>query len=189
MADINFPKKNTSRPATLPHVGKRQLGITASSHANPLFLREEELRRGIELLFFAYRDFTKEPDAILEELGLGRAHHRIIYFVGRYPEMPVSDLLEILQITKQSLSRVLKHLIRENYIQQTQGQRDRRQRLLRLTDKGAKLEHRLTATQKKLIAASFRDAGAESVDGFIKVMMGMLAKTGDKARLKSPQIR
>ena len=100
--------------------------------------------------------------------------------------MPVSDLLEILQITKQSLSRVLKHLIREGYIQQVQGQQDRRQRLLTLTEKGAKLEHRLTATQKKRIAASFRDAGAEFADGFIKVMVGMIANTGDKARLKSP---
>ncbi|MGE4281384.1 MAG: MarR family winged helix-turn-helix transcriptional regulator, partial [Magnetospirillum sp.] len=78
---------------------------------NPLFLREEELRQGIELLFFAYRDFTAEPDAILAEYGYGRAHHRVIYFVGRNPGMTVSDLLTILRITKQSLSRVLGQLV------------------------------------------------------------------------------
>src|SRR3954453_15923914 len=75
--------------------------------ANPLFLREEDLRQGIELLFFAYRDFTAEADAVLAQLGFGRAHHRVIYFVGRKPGMTVSELLEILKITTQSLSRVL----------------------------------------------------------------------------------
>ena len=77
---------------------------------NPLFLREEELRQGIELLFYAYRDFTSEPDAILGKIGLGRAHHRVIYFVGRNPAITVTELLSILRITKQSLSRVLKRL-------------------------------------------------------------------------------
>lgn len=86
--------------------------------ANPLFLREEEIRQGIELLFFAYRDFTGEPDAILAKRGFGRAHHRVIYFVGRQPGMTVSELLSILRITKQSLSRVLKQLIDEGYIEQ-----------------------------------------------------------------------
>ena len=75
------------------------------SPANPLFLREEELRQGIELLFYAYRDFTAEPDEMLAHFGFGRAHHRVIYFVGRYPEMTVTQLLGILRITKQSLSR------------------------------------------------------------------------------------
>ena len=88
-------------------------GSSTQTSANPLFLRDEELRQGIEMLFFAYRDFTAEPDVILAEIGLGRAHHRVIYFVGRYPGMTVSDLLEILQITKQSLSRVLGQLVRE----------------------------------------------------------------------------
>src|SRR5512145_2590120 len=80
---------------------------------NPLFLREEELRQGLELLFFAYRDFTGEADAILGEYGFGRAHHRVIYFVGRNPGMTVSELLGILRITKQSLSRVLGQLVDE----------------------------------------------------------------------------
>ena len=101
-----------------------------------LYLRKQDLRRGIELMFFAYRDFTGEADDVLAELGLGRAHHRVIYFVGRQPNMTVSDLLTILKITKQSLSRVLSHLVAEGYIHQEQGARDKRQRLLSLTDKG-----------------------------------------------------
>ena len=95
---------------------------------NPLFLREEELRQAMELLFYAYRDFTAEPDAILGELGFGRAHHRVIYFVGRHPRITVTELLAILRITKQSLSRVLSELIRQGYIIQSPGTRDRRQR-------------------------------------------------------------
>ena len=100
------------------------------SGANPLFLRDEELRQGMELVFYAYRDFTAEPDAILAEYGFGRAHHRVIYFVGRNPGITVSDLLDILQITKQSLSRVLSQLVREEFITQRPGTHDRRQRLL-----------------------------------------------------------
>ena len=109
MADINPLNKIPARP---------QKG---------LYLRKQDLRRGIELMFFAYRDFTGEADDVLAELGLGRAHHRVIYFVGRQPNMTVSDLLTILKITKQSLSRVLSHLIAEGYIHQEKGARDKRQ--------------------------------------------------------------
>src|SRR6266576_1192371 len=103
------------------------------SLASPLFPREEELRQGIELLFFAYRDFTAEPDAILARYGFGRAHHRVVHFVGRHPKITVSELLGVLRITKQSLSRVLGQLVRQNFILQQPGSHDRRQRLLELT--------------------------------------------------------
>ena len=109
--------------------------------ANPLFLREDELRQGIELLFYAYRDFTAEADEVLLTYGFGRAHHRVIYFVGRNPGLPVSALLDILKITKQSLSRVLGQLIRQGFVQQRPGP-DRRQRLLDLTTRGAGLPGR-----------------------------------------------
>ena len=134
--------------------------------ANLLFLREEDLRQGIELLFYAYRDFTAEADAMLAQLGFGRAHHRVIYFVGRKPGMTVSELLDILKITKQSLSRVLGQLVREGYITQRPGTADRRQRLLELAPKGAELERRLTEDQRALVARAYRAAGAEAVDGF-----------------------
>jgi len=143
------------------------------TRANPLFLRQEEIRQGIELLFFAYRDFTGEPDAILAKRGFGRAHHRVIYFVGRQPGMMVGELLGILKITKQSLSRVLKQLVDEGYIEQMTGEKDRRQRLLYLTDKGKALEKELSETQRARIAKAYREAGAEAVEGFRKVLRGI----------------
>ena len=93
------------------------------SAANPPFSREDELRHGIELLYYAYRDFTAEPDAMLARYGFGRAHHRVIYFVGRYPQLTVTELLGILRITKQSLSRVLGQLVRQGFILQKPGPR------------------------------------------------------------------
>ena len=145
--------------------------------ANPLFLREDELRQGIEMLFYAYRDFTAEPDAILAKIGFGRAHHRVVHFVGRQPGMTVSELLDILRITKQSLSRVLSQLVQEGYITQRPGTRDRRQRLLELTPKGAELERPLSEGQRALVARAYRAAGAEAVDGFRKVLLGLINET------------
>ncbi|MEQ9200582.1 MAG: MarR family transcriptional regulator [Rhodospirillales bacterium] len=147
---------------------------TKPSGVNPLFLREEELRQGIELLFYAYRDFTAGPDAILAEIGLGRAHHRAIYFIGRNPDITVSELLAILRITKQSLSRVLGQLVREGYVSQRTDEVDRRKRLLCLTEQGDALERRLTADQRARMARAYREAGAEAVDGFRSVLLGMI---------------
>ena len=130
------------------------------SGPNPLFLREAELRQAIEMLFFAYRDFTSEPDQILAQYGFGRAHHRVIYFVGRHPGITVSELLAILAITKQSLSRVLGQLVGEGFIGQRPGARDRRQRLLELTDQGRALERRLTENQRSRVARACRNASA-----------------------------
>jgi DNA-binding MarR family transcriptional regulator len=149
--------------------------------ANPLFLREDELRQGIELLFYAYRDFTLEADAVLQSYGFGRAHHRVIYFVGRNPGMPVSALLDILKITKQSLSRVLGQLLRQGFIRQRPGA-DRRQRLLELTPEGAELERRLTEDQRALVARAYRAAGAEAVEGFRSVLFGMINEP-DRAKV------
>ncbi len=101
----------------------------------------------IELLFFAYRDFVSDPDEILKELGFGRAHHRVVHFVGRDPGMSVAQLLDILRITKQSLGRVLKELIDKGYVFQKEGEIDRRQRLLYLTEAGEELRQRLMAPQ------------------------------------------
>ena len=126
---------------------------------NPLFLREEDIRQGIELLYFAYRDFTAEPDAILVEFGFGRAHHRVIYFVGRNPRINVSELLAILKITKQSLSRVLSQLVREGFVVQRPGTVDRRQRLLELTPSGIELERKLSQSQRERIARAMTVTG------------------------------
>ena len=146
------------------------------SSQKALFLRKETLRRGIELLFYAYRDFTSEADSILSEIRLGRAHHRVLYFVGKYSGMTVSDLLSILRITKQSLSRVLSHLIAEGYVRQQIGDIDKRQRLLFLTSKGSALEARLTDIQCKRFANAYLQSGASDVAGFEQVLNALLDK-------------
>ena len=147
---------------------------TKSGGVNPLFLREEELRQGIELVFYAYRDFTSEADEILERYKFGRAHHRAIYFVGRNPGLTVTELLAILRISKQSLSRVLAQLVAEDLIVQEAKPPDRRKRLLTLTPKGAELERQLTQSQRERIARAYREAGAEAVQGYRKVILGMI---------------
>src|SRR6266851_3968405 len=116
---------------------------------------ESEVRQGIELLFFAYRDFTAESDAILAQYDFGRAHHRVIHFVGRHPRMTVGELLAILRITKQSLSRVLSQLVRQGFIIQRSGSQDRRQRLLDLTSKGRALERQLSEPQRVRVANAY----------------------------------
>jgi DNA-binding MarR family transcriptional regulator len=156
--------------------------VDLNSGPNPLFLRDEDLREGIELLFFAYRDFTARPDSILETYGFGRAHHRVIYFVGRNPGITVKELLAILKITKQSLARVLRQLVQKGFIEQRQGTRDRRQRLLYLTREGADLEQRLSEDQRERIARAYRLAGADAVAGYRRVMTGMVDEE-DRARL------
>jgi DNA-binding MarR family transcriptional regulator len=149
------------------------------------FADEDEVRQGIELLFFAYRDFTAEPDAILARYDFGRAHHRVIHFVGRHPQMTVGELLAILRITKQSLNRVLGQLVRQGFINQNPGPRDRRQRLLELTSKGQKLERQLSAPQRARIANAYRRAGTQAVKGFREVLLGIIADKEDRGRFAS----
>ncbi|MBO6824826.1 MAG: MarR family transcriptional regulator [Sneathiella sp.] len=146
------------------------------STINPLFLREEELRQCIELLFFAYRDFTAGPDQILKDYGFGRAHHRVIHFVGGNPGITVSELLDILRITKQSLSRVLNALVERGFVEQKPGATDRRQRLLYLTEEGKLLEHKISRVQQEQVAAAFRQAGGDAVAGYRKVLEGLISE-------------
>ena len=148
--------------------------VQIKSSVNLLYLRDEELRQAIELLYYAYRDFTAEPDAILARHGFGRAHHRVIYFVGRNPGITVSELLAILRITKQSLSRVLGQLLRESFVEQRRDDADGRRRRLFLTDKAVELERLLTAKQSARIARAYREAGAEAVGGFRTVLRGII---------------
>ena len=145
---------------------------------------EDEVRQGIELLYFAYRDFTAEPDEILAHYDFGRAHHRVIHFVGRHPQMTVGELLGILRITKQSLNRVLGQLIRQGFIIQRPGPRDRRQRLLDLTLKGHELERQLSEPQRARVANAYRQAGARAVEGFRRVLLGIIAEEDDRRRFE-----
>jgi DNA-binding MarR family transcriptional regulator len=152
--------------------------------SHPVLATEDAVGEGIELLFFAYRDFIAEPDAILARYGFGRAHHRIIHFVGRHPQMTVSELLGILQITKQSLGRVLSELIEQGFVVQSPGRRDRRQRRLELTAEGRALEREVSAPQRARVAEAYRQAGAAAVEGFRKVLLAIIADPGDRRRFE-----
>ena len=145
---------------------------------------EDEVWQGIELLFFAYRDFTAEPDTILAQHDFGRAHHRVIHFVGRHPQMTVGELLGILRITKQSLSRVLGQLVQQGFIIQSPGVQDRRQRLLDLTAKGRELERQLSEPQRARVANAYHQAGPRAVQGFRKVLLGIIADEDDRRRFE-----
>lgn len=142
--------------------------------AGLLFLREEELRLAQDMIFFANRDLAAAADAILAEKGFGRAHHRTLHFISRNPGLPVGELLAILGIAKQSLARVLGPLIQDGFVQQTPGRTDRRQRLLSLTPTGAALERKLFEAQRERLTAAFREAGGPAVEGFRKVLRGMM---------------
>ena len=135
---------------------------------------DRAVRLAQDLLFFAYRDFTNAADVLLAELGLGRAHHRVLHFVGRNPGMTVSELLGILNITKQSLARVLGDLVTLGHVAQAKGGADRRQRLLTLTETGADLEHRLFARQRACLAPAFAAAGPDAFAGFQAVMRAIM---------------
>src|SRR5665811_665219 len=138
-------------------------------------MRAADLRWDIiELLFFAYRDFVGDADHELEAFGFGRAHHRVLHFVHRYPGLKVADLLDVLRITKQSLGRVLKQLLDEGYIVQKTGNNDRRQRLLFATAKGEALVGKLAGLQTDRINHALGDigpAGADTVRAFLRAMI------------------
>lgn len=128
----------------------------------------------IELLFFAYRDFTSDPDAILADSGFGRAHHRVVHFVNRRPGLTVADLLDTLKITKQSLARVLKQLVDSGYVHQVAGPEDRRQRRLYPTRKGRALALELARPQSRRIANALSDIGPEgrrAITSFLRSMV------------------
>ena len=136
-----------------------------------------EMLKFVELLFFAYRDFTGDADELLWDLGYGRAHHRVIHFVARHPGLRVADLLEILRITKQSLARVLKQLIDEGYVLQKSGTADRRERHLYLTQKGRNLAAKLTSLQCARVAASLESIGPGGRQAIEKFLVAMISDT------------
>lgn len=142
-------KRATGAPVTRPD-------LSGDAH------QTRDVAAFIELLFFAYRDFVHDPDAILEEIGFGRAHHRVLHFVYRHPGIRVSRLLTVLNITKQSLARVLRQLLAEGYVEQREGKSDRRERCLFLTTEGMTLFERLVAPQIARVAEALAAADADA---------------------------
>ena len=153
------------------------LSMSRQSSEALLYLTDEQLRQGIEAMFFAYRGFTDDPDRILSGLSYGRAHHRAIHFINCAPGTTVNNLLSILGVTKQSLNRVLRALIKDGLVETRIGQKDRRERHLFLSDEGAQLEQRLSGAQRARMRAAFRQAGPEAVAGFRTVLEAMMDDT------------
>lgn len=157
--------------------------LTSAPHAAAgtglLFLREDELRIAQDMLFFVIRDINAKADILLDGLGYGRAHHRCLHWISRKPGLKVGELLAILGITKQSLTRVLGPLINDGYIEQVPGMKDRRQRLLTLTEKGRELERRLFESQREQLLGAYRDAGGQAVEGFKRVVRGLISEQGN----------
>jgi DNA-binding MarR family transcriptional regulator len=157
MADLISPL--TDRPA---------------SHADRAPRASDPIWDVIELLFFAYRDFTADPDDVLSKFGFGRAHHRVLHFVNRNPGMKVAELLDILKITKQSLGRVLKQLIDQGYVVQKEGANDRRQRLLFVTPKGEALAMKLAGLQTARIARALAELGPHAHESACRFLAAMV---------------
>jgi DNA-binding MarR family transcriptional regulator len=161
MPDINF--KNAASRSPDAAAGEPSPGTTSKPRWDV-----------IELLFFAYRDFVGDPDHVLDAFGFGRAHHRVVHFVYRYPGLKVADLLDVLRITKQSLGRVLKQLLDEGYIVQKAGAADRRQRLLFATAKGEALVAQLAGLQTDRITRALRDFEPAEVEAVNRFLIGMI---------------
>jgi DNA-binding MarR family transcriptional regulator len=161
MADINFTSAGNRASAAEP----------ASASSEPTW-------DVIELLFFAYRDFVSDPDDVLAKFGFGRAHHRVLHFVNRHPGMKVADLLDVLRITKQSLSRVLKQLVEEGYVIQKEGENDRRQRLLYVTSKGETLAMKLAGLQTERIARALAELGPGAHEQARRFLIAMIDADG-----------
>ncbi|MDC0233285.1 MarR family transcriptional regulator [Pelagibacteraceae bacterium] len=150
-----------------------------NSLLSPFFLKDKEIRKIIELLFFSYRDFTSGPDKILEKLNFGRAHHRVIYFVGKKNNITIKELLGVLQITKQSLSRVLNQLVNEKFIIVSTGI-DKRTKKLSLTEKGKKLENQLTTIQIDKIKRIINKFSEKNINGFKEILYHMIETDNKK---------
>ena len=146
---------------------------------SPFFLNEKEIRKIIELFFLSYRDFTEGPDKVLEKLNFGRAHHRVIYFVGKKNHITIKELLLVLKITKQSLSRVLNQLVKEGFIIVSTGV-DKRTKTLSLTKKGLDLEKELSTIQINKIKKILKKYNDNQINGFKKILFEMIEPNNKK---------
>ena len=146
---------------------------------SPFFLNDKEIRKVIELIFFSYRDFTIGPDKILEKLNFGRAHHRVVYFVGKKNKITIKKLLVVLKITKQSLSRVLNQLVKEGFIIVSTGL-DKRTKTLSLTSKGLSLENELSSIQINKIKKVINNFNHKDINGFKKILFEMIETDNKK---------
>lgn len=159
-----------------------KFGATAPE-TRALYLSEEALKQGVDLLFFAARAVASQGERAFEDAGLGRAHARALHFVARHPGLTVAELLSLLKVTKQSLNRVLNDLIGGGYVERRAGLNDKRTRRLHATAKGAALSDMVWKARRPLIATAFKAAGPDSVEGFRRVLFGLI-QDAEKARIE-----
>ena len=188
MADINQAQKYVNMTDLNTQLARGKTADAKRGDGHPAgkgtTLPEDKLHAFAELLFFAYRDFTRDPDAILKDFGFGRAHHRVLHFVNRHSGLRVADLLEILNITKQSLSRVLKQLIDQGYVVQQAGASDRRERLLFPTERGRALAERLAAPQLVRLAGAIEAAGP-GAETALRAFLEAMINAEDRPKVSS----
>jgi DNA-binding MarR family transcriptional regulator len=190
MADINSKPASAASSRATPGSNSDQsedLALVSERCLAPA----DDLLKFVELLFFAYRDFTGDADELLTDLGYGRAHHRVIHFVARHPGLRVADLLDILRITKQSLARVLKQLIDEGFVTQRSGDIDRRERHLYLTQKGRNFAEKLAELQCARVGKALEVVGAagkDRVEEFLVQMISAQDRTSVAALLEKAAI-
>jgi len=178
MADIN----TTGKMAATGTGATERPGAAEPARGEPA--RVEPAWDIIELLFFAYRDFVGDPDEVLSKLGFGRAHHRVLHFINRNPGMKVADLLDILNITKQSLGRVLKQMVDQGYVVQKEGAQDRRQRLLYVTPKGEALALKLAGMQTARITRAIAELGPAAHENARRFLTAMIDSDEREAVLR-----
>lgn len=150
--------------------------VLPGAAASPLFLREAEVRRGIELLYFGGSALIEAADDVLAAARLGRAHHRALYLIGRTPGLTVGTLIAQLGITKQSLGRVMGELTSRGLVMAEGHEDDGRKRLLRLTAAGEALERQLFEPLRAMLARGYEQAGQDAVTGMWRVMEGLAAR-------------
>lgn len=149
-------------------------------------MSERTFDREIFLLYFAHRHLSGAADEILAPFKMGRAHHRLMFFVGRKSGATVSEMLALLQVTNQSLYRVMNDLMQAGLLKQQLDPNDGRQRRLVLTRKGAALERRCAAAQAALFARAAATVGPNAAEAFSK-MLGALM-TAEESDLYLPLI-
>jgi DNA-binding MarR family transcriptional regulator len=193
---VVFSAKYVNMADLISKPSARGLRTSGAAAAHGSEAAPDDLVAIIELIFFAYRDFTREPDAILETYGLGRAHHRVLHFINRRPGLRVSDLLDVLKITKQSLNRVLRPLYADAWIEAREGKDDRRERNLHLTPRGKVLADHLLALQMARVSGALKtldaaargapivngDARGPTSDQAVAFLKAMLSEPDEKAR-------
>jgi DNA-binding MarR family transcriptional regulator len=148
----------------------------------------------IELFFFAYRDFVRDADEALAQYGFGRAHHRVLHFVDRNPGLRVTELLDILKITKQSLGRVLRELVDDGFVVQREGEADRRQRLLYVTDRGDRLARELARLQTRRVSRALSACGVDEAEAVRRFLFEIIdpderGKVAELTGAKPPRAR